>query len=800
MSKSSMQERAARATEKAREMLDEGKGNSVVRKARALVSGDAQFFSVQPKIDQIRKQLDSDSLSDKKEGMKRLIAQICKGNHMSAMFPDVVKTILVPSIELRKLVYYFIVHYAEDRPNEALLSISAFQKDLVDTSMHVRSLALRILGAIRITSISPVVMIAVKKGANDMMAIVRKAAAVGLAKAHSVNREEAEESIMPLLEQLLGDRSPEVIGASAFSFKMICPEKMEIIHKHYRKICRSLVEVDEWGQVYICEMLLRYARTQFVNPAAPMKAKAVAKDDSEEDDDDDDDDSASVGSDSVMGLELDGDHRLLLQSVKPLFMSLNRAVVLSAVAVYFHIAPAAEIDIVVRPLIRILSNSTKEGAFVILSAIYSIMTIKVAPFVQHIKEFYIIGEDPVNVREIKIRILAKLINRENMHSVLKEFRTYVRSYDNKKVVTAINGLGLLAQSLPEIGPQIMRIIAPLLSNKSPDVVTECVIVLRQLVVQSNDKSQSSKIIHKLLSSVLKGSITSPTAKAAIVWLVGEHIHSHVSIAKAAPDCFRTFLKTFPTEHVEVRRQVLSLGTKLWLHLEGTGELAARFKQLFTHLLELVRFDPDYDVRDRGRVVACALDRSSETFAILKSATIAPRPQPRQADVYRERTKFQLGSLSHLTGAAFAGYHPLPEWPDAMPEPTARDPKVDIVDDDSEVTASASDSEDVSSEVSSEAESSEVSSSAGSSGGSGSDDEGPKKPAPKIIAKKVMAKVVVHAKAASPTKDRVVDELFSAPKPAPKAKASKKHKDPQPHSSDSEDAADPAKAPDDDFFN
>jgi AP-3 complex subunit beta len=810
-----MQEKAAQAQEKAREFLDGAQGNAVVRKARALVSGDAQFFSSQPKLDQIRKQLESDSLGEKKEGMKRVIAQICKGQDMSTLFPDVVKNILVPSIELRKLVYYFIVHYAEDRPNEALLSVSAFQKDLVDTSMHVRSLALRILGSIRITAIAPVVMIAIKKGVADMMPIVRKAAAVGLAKSYSVNKEEAEESIYPMLEQLLGDRSPEVIGAAAFSFKQVAANRSDLIHKHYRKICRCIVDMDEWGQVMACDMLLRYARSQFVNPAAAAKPKTGTAPTADDDSDNDTDSTAS--SEGVMGLDLDSDHRLLLQSVKPLFLSMNRAVVLSAVAVYFHVAPVAELDLVVKPLIRLLTSNT-EGSFVILSTIYSIMTVKPSALSHYIKEFYIVGEDPVMVREVKIRILAKLITRENMHLVLKEFRTYVRSYDMKKVVIAISGLGLIAGSLPETGPAIMRIIAPMLSHKNPEVVTECVIVLRQLVVQSTDKSQVSKIIHKLLSGVVKGDITAPTARAAILWLVGENIHTHVSIAKAAPDCFRTFLKTFGSEPTEVRRQVLTLGTKLWLHLEGEGDLALRFKQQFLHLLELVRFDSDYEVRDRGRVVECALDRASPSFALLKAATLAPRPPPRQSDPYAERTKFQLGSISHLNGTAFIGYQPLPDWPETMPEPTARDPKqAEQEKSDDSVTESessaASESESSESDDSDSDAGSESDKASTSGSGSGSDDDAPKgKKAPpaKVAPKKVVAKVVVHHKPASPVHDKVVEGLFGAkkdrhqdptatpPPAATEAPADKKKKSQTPPSSEGE-KEDPAKPPGDDFF-
>ena len=51
-----------------------------------------------------------------------------------------------------------------------------------------------------------------------------------------------------------------------FFFLQVCPERIDLIHKNYRKLCNLLVDVEEWGQVVIINMLTRYARTQFVDP------------------------------------------------------------------------------------------------------------------------------------------------------------------------------------------------------------------------------------------------------------------------------------------------------------------------------------------------------------------------------------------------------------------------------------------------------------------------------------------------------------------------------------------------------
>ena len=54
---------------------------------------------------------------------------------MSKFFPYVVKNVIVKSVELKKLVYMFLTHYADSSAEcreLALLSINSFQKDMTD--------------------------------------------------------------------------------------------------------------------------------------------------------------------------------------------------------------------------------------------------------------------------------------------------------------------------------------------------------------------------------------------------------------------------------------------------------------------------------------------------------------------------------------------------------------------------------------------------------------------------------------------------------------------------------------------
>ena len=72
-----------------------------------------------------------------------------------------------------------------------------------------------------------------------------------LFQAYSIDPEQKEE-LVSLIEKLLGDRTTLVVGSAVMAFEEVCPERTELIHKQFRKLCHLLVDVEEWGQVRKC--------------------------------------------------------------------------------------------------------------------------------------------------------------------------------------------------------------------------------------------------------------------------------------------------------------------------------------------------------------------------------------------------------------------------------------------------------------------------------------------------------------------------------------------------------------------
>lgn len=67
------------------------------------------FDTSDDKLKEISKLLESRSERERLEGMKRIIAGISKGRDMEGFFAQVVKNVVAPSIEIRKLVYIYLL-------------------------------------------------------------------------------------------------------------------------------------------------------------------------------------------------------------------------------------------------------------------------------------------------------------------------------------------------------------------------------------------------------------------------------------------------------------------------------------------------------------------------------------------------------------------------------------------------------------------------------------------------------------------------------------------------------------------
>jgi len=91
---------------------------------------DAKFFQ-RGKIEEFRAELQAAEAKDKKfqkrrTVLKKIVANITMGNDMSPLFHDVVQCIGTPLLEIKKMVYLFLVSYGRSKPEQIQIVIPSF--------------------------------------------------------------------------------------------------------------------------------------------------------------------------------------------------------------------------------------------------------------------------------------------------------------------------------------------------------------------------------------------------------------------------------------------------------------------------------------------------------------------------------------------------------------------------------------------------------------------------------------------------------------------------------------------------
>ncbi|XP_051533063.1 AP-3 complex subunit beta-1-like isoform X2 [Myxocyprinus asiaticus] len=619
-------------------------------------AGFGLFSTDFKKNEDLKEMLESNKESLKLEAMKRIVGLIAKGKNASELFPAVVKNVANKNIELKKLVYVYLVRYAEEQQDLALLSISTFQRALKDPNQLIRAGALRVLSSIRVSIIVPIMMLAIKEAATDLSPYVRKTAAHAIQKLYSLDPDQKEQ-LIEVIEKLLKDRSTLVAGSVVMAFEEVCPDRIDLIHKNYRKLCNLLVDVEEWGQVVIIHMLTRYARTQFVSP---WKEDGVFDENSEKAFYDSEEKRVDQSKTCIM----DPDHRLLLRNTKPLLQSRNTAVVMAVAQLYWHLAPKHEISIITKSLVRLL-RSQREVQYVVLQNIATMSIQRKGMFEPFMKSFYVRSTDATHIKTLKLEILTNLANEANISIILREFQTYVKSQDKAFAAATVQAIGRCATNITEVTDTCLNGLVLLLSNRDETVVAESVVVIKKLL--QTQPSQHSDIIKHMAK--LFDNITVPMARASILWLMGEYCEH---VPKIAPDVLRKMAKTFTNEEDIVKLQIVNLAAKLYL------TNSKQTKLLTQYILNLGKYDQNYDIRDRTRFIRQLIVPNEKSGALSKYARrilMAPKPAPVLQSAFKDRDRFQLGTLSHTLNTQATGYLELSDWPAVAPDHSVRNVEV-----------------------------------------------------------------------------------------------------------------------------
>lgn len=68
------------------------------------------------------------SKDKRKDAVKKVIAAMTVGKDVSSLFTDVVNCMQTENLELKKLVYLYLINYAKSQPDLAILAVNTFVK------------------------------------------------------------------------------------------------------------------------------------------------------------------------------------------------------------------------------------------------------------------------------------------------------------------------------------------------------------------------------------------------------------------------------------------------------------------------------------------------------------------------------------------------------------------------------------------------------------------------------------------------------------------------------------------------
>lgn len=521
---------------------------------------DAKFFSTNRKGEnhELREELRSPNRERKRDAVKKVIANMTVGKDVSSLFPDVINCIQTDNLELKKLVYLYLINYAKSQPDLALMAVNTFVKDANDGNPLIRALAIRTMGCIRVDKITEYLCEPLSRCLKDDDPYVRKTAAICVAKLFDISPELVEDrGYIGTLHELISDANPTVVANAVAALGEISEtsgkDVLSVTAAVLQKLLAALNECTEWGQVFILDSLSKYT------PADSREAEGI------------------------------------IERVTPRLQHANSAVVMSAVKVVLRYMEEVTNQETVRTLSRKLApplvtllNAEPEIQYVALRNINLIVQKRARVLEHEIKVFFCKYNDPIYVKMEKLEIIIRLASERNIDQVLLEFKEYATEVDVDFVRRAVRAIGRCAINLERAAERCINVLLDLIQTKVNYVVQEAIVVIKDIFRKYPNKYEN--IIATLCENLEE--LDEPEAKASMIWIIGEYAER----IDNADELLESFLESFTDETAQVQLQLLTATVKLFLKAPETNQ------EMVQKVLSMATEDSDNpDLRDRGYI-------------------------------------------------------------------------------------------------------------------------------------------------------------------------------------------------------
>lgn len=117
------------------------------------------------------------------------------GIDVSRLYPEMVKASRTDDVVMKKMIYLYLINYAEQNQELAILAINTFLMDCKQPNHKIRGLALRSLCSLRFDDAKQYMQQAIQDGLNDIDPYVKKTAIIGCIKFFHLSKSEFKSKI-----------------------------------------------------------------------------------------------------------------------------------------------------------------------------------------------------------------------------------------------------------------------------------------------------------------------------------------------------------------------------------------------------------------------------------------------------------------------------------------------------------------------------------------------------------------------------------------------------------------------------
>ena len=548
--------------------------------------GGNKYFqnSRNAEVTELQDGLNSMKIEKQKDAMKQIIASMTIGKDVSMLFPQVVKCIRTKNIELKKLVYLYLINYAKVKPDLTFLAVASFNQDAKEGETPlIRGLAIRTMGCIRVPMIVSYLCETLTWCFKDNDAYVRKTAALCVAKLYMTSSQLVRENgFIQTLHDCLKDSNAIVIANSMSALNEISilsgVNQIQIKSKVLKRILEAIPQANEWGQVSILDALILY------NPKKPSHAEEV------------------------------------IEGVLPRLNHTNPSVVMSAIKVILKFMDHIDNIDKVRNYCKKISNSlmsvmmaSPEIQYVLLRALRAIVQKRPMLLDKDFKFFFVQYNDPIYVKLEKVDILYKLCDNKNFEAIIKEFTSYALTEINPELIhKSVKYIGFIGYKYEKSVDLCVDSLGKIIDNNNDEAITESIIVARDLMRKY--KGRALELIKKITIDLIQ-SMTDPNAKSAAFYIVGEFC----TMIPKSTEIISHFVHNFSDADIvsKIKLQILNAAVKNFVNKPDEGEDIVKLC-----LQKGAEESENPDVRDRAYIYWRLLETDPD---IAKDMMVSEKP-------------------------------------------------------------------------------------------------------------------------------------------------------------------------------